>query len=94
MVCYICQKILTKQLLSVCCIYCHLTVLTPSVPYLCALSFKLAALRDKLRSNSITLTLCFVTCSVVYCTLLGCLGLTELVEEGEDHSLSWEQWNV
>lgn len=27
MVCYICQKILTKQLLS--CIYCYLTVLTP-----------------------------------------------------------------
>lgn len=50
MVCYICQKVVTKQLLSMCCIYCCLTVLTPPVPYLCALSFKLADLQDKLLS--------------------------------------------
>lgn len=62
------------------------------MPYLCALSFKLAGLQDKL--CSIALTLCLVACSFVYCALIGCLGLTELVEEREDHSLSWEQWSL
>ena len=72
MVRYICQKVLTKQLLSMCCIYCYLTVLTPSVPGRCAwlLHWQFFETSCDLFDYSNT-----VSCILVCCTLLGCVGL-------------------